>query len=92
MVCYDTFYLYKTVAAPVIWIIFQVNCSVLLLHRCFSALSQKQKCKVAHPCLPVVSVIPMHQIDNLLRHTVEVEDRRVSVKAGGMELVAVLHG
>lgn len=34
----------------------------------------------------------MHQINDLLRHTAEVEDGRVCVKASGVELVAVLHG
>lgn len=34
----------------------------------------------------------MHQADDLLRHSVEVEDGRVGVEARGVELVAVLHG
>lgn len=34
----------------------------------------------------------MHQINDLLGHTAEVEDGRVCVKASGVELVAVLHG
>lgn len=55
-------------------------------------LSQEQNCEVAHPCLPVVTVVPMDQADDLMGHTTEVEDRRVCIKAGGMELVTVLHG
>lgn len=39
-----------------------------------------------------MSVVTMHQINELLRHTAEVEDGRVCVKASGVELVAVLHG
>lgn len=39
--------------------------------------------------MPIVAV---HQINDLLRHTAEVEDGRVCVKASGVELVAVLHG
>lgn len=46
----------------------------------------------AHPGLPIVSVISMHQVDDLARYVIEVEDRRVCVEAGGMELVTVLHG
>lgn len=37
-------------------------------------------------------VVAMHQINDLLRNTAEVKDRRVRVKASGVELVAVLHG
>lgn len=48
--------------------------------------------QAAHPCLSVVPVIAMHQADDTLGHTTEVEDGRVGVKAGGMELVTVLHG
>lgn len=39
--------------------------------------------------MPVVAV---HQINDLLRHTAEVEDGGIRVKASGVELVAVLHG
>lgn len=48
--------------------------------------------RVTHPSIPTMSVIAMHQTDNLLRHTVEVENGRECVKAGGMELVTVPHG
>ena len=34
----------------------------------------------------------MHQVDDLSRHIIEVEDGRVRVEAGGVELVTVLHG
>lgn len=37
-------------------------------------------------------VVAMHQINDLLRNTAEVEDGRIRVKASGVELVAVLHG
>lgn len=39
--------------------------------------------------MPVVAV---HQINDLLRDTAEVEDGRICVKASRVELVAVLHG
>lgn len=47
---------------------------------------------LAHLCLSVVPIILVHQTDDMARHIVEVEDRRVGVKACGMELVTVLHG
>lgn len=39
-----------------------------------------------------MAVVAMHQINDLLRNTAEVEDGRIRVKASGVELVAVLHG
>lgn len=45
-----------------------------------------------NPHFSIMYVVTMHQINDLLRHTAEVEDGRVRVKASGMELVAVLHG
>lgn len=39
-----------------------------------------------------MSVVSMHQVDDLLGDSVQVEDWRVCVQAGGVKLVAVLHG
>lgn len=48
----------------------------------------------APPCLglPVVGVEAVHQLDDAPGGVVEVTDRREGVQAGGMVLVAILHG
>ena len=53
---------------------------------------KKQRPCDAHPGFPTVTVIAVHQVDYAARYIVQVEDRRVCVQAGGMELVAILHG
>lgn len=45
-----------------------------------------------YPGLSVMCVVSVHEVDDLPWHVVEVEDRRICVQAGGMELVTVFHG
>lgn len=52
------------------------------------------RCCPAPPCLglPMVGIEAVHQMDDTPGNVIEVGDGREGVQAGGMELVAVLHG
>lgn len=45
-----------------------------------------------NPCFPVVAVVAVDEVDDSARDVIEVEDGRVSVQAGSVELVTILHG